>query len=175
MVSNHVLDANIERLNIGWEKHRVDTMPLPLKCKNCGLLGHTTKRCSENSIPSTIKNRANLTAAAAGNVPIECADCLAQNHLNRKDPRYVIRATDHKQLSLECKTYRQMCRRKLKFLGDVPTVMPSQTQESQASLLTAENLNRHNRLNSNDIAGPSGNMQENGSPMESQELNADNV
>lgn len=167
----------IGRINIGWEKHRVDTMPLPLKCKNCGLLGHTSKRCAENSIPLAIKNKVvpSATAAANANVPLECADCLAQNHLNKKDPRYVNRPTDHRPLSLECKTYIKMCRRKLKFLGDVPTLTQVQPSQIQATPLTSENLDRHNRLNNSSIAGTSGNIQDNGFPMECQESRVDNV
>lgn len=53
----------MNRLNIGWVKHRIDTLALP------GLLGHTAKRCSENQLPSAIKNKLSATSA-----PIESED-----------------------------------------------------------------------------------------------------
>lgn len=137
------------RINIGWVKHRVDTLPLPIKCKACGLLGHTAKRCAENSIPSAIKNKVVASSVPTESEPLECVDCMAQNHINKRDPRYVVRKTDHKRLSLECKTYRKMSHRKLKFLGDVTNATGTDAQQQTGNShtpLTVNNLEAHNRL-----------------------------
>lgn len=55
---------------------------------------------------------------------------------------------------LDCKTYRKMCRRKLKFLGDTlqsvalefPLTHTSAQQNGIATPLTVNNLAAHNRL-----------------------------
>lgn len=143
----------VGRLNVGWARHRVDTLPLPLKCKVCGLLGHSAKRCASNEIPSAIKNKLGASAQLRENEQVECVDCLAQNHINRKDPKYVARKTDHKRMSLECKTYKKMCWRKLKFMGDLNLGVHTEAnmhignQEQNDTLpLTVDNLQIHNRL-----------------------------
>lgn len=96
----------LNAISIGWEKYRVDTSPLPMKCKVCGLLGHTSKRCSTLVVPDVVKEKLSIenSAAATSGIPC-CADCLYQNHLNKNNKWYVIRPTDHNRLSNECKTY----------------------------------------------------------------------
>lgn len=84
----------IPKITLDWRMCRVDTSPIPLKCKECGIMGHTKARCRESAIPESIRN-----------TPNECTDCLVQNYINSKNKYYKVRDTKHQGNTNECKTY----------------------------------------------------------------------
>lgn len=93
----------IPKITLDWRVCRVDASSIPLKCKGCGIIGHTKARCRESAIPESIKN-----------TPNECTDCLAQNYLNSKNRYYKLRDTNHQRNTTECKTYLAFTHRRLK-------------------------------------------------------------
>lgn len=117
-------------ISIGWEKYRIDTSPLPMRCRSCGLLGHTTKRCDALKIPDEIKNKLNNENSVADitEAPF-CVDCSYQNFLNRGNRFYTVRSTDHNRNTNECKTYAVLRRRRFRAFRDVP--IPGETLNTE--------------------------------------------
>lgn len=118
---------------IEWEKYRIDTSPLPMKCKQCGLLGHTAKRCGSMAIPSEIKDKLNVAPSVSDITEAPCcADCMFQNHINRNNKFYVVRSVDHNRNSEFCKTYSVLRKKKFRTFKDVTVPNPSMNDASNS-------------------------------------------
>lgn len=145
---------NLSSISIGWEKYRVDTAPLPLKCKSCGLLGHTRKKCQIETVPVEIREKLHVpTVQADPTQKLECPDCVLQNHLNKNNNRYVVRATDHSRLSEGCKTFLVQRRRRFRNFSDI-----SLQSEAETGLASAtSNANKKDNTNALELSEHEGN------------------
>ena len=96
-------------VRLGWSVCTIDTKPQLMRCRKCGLLGHTTKYCSlEETIGSRWKLESNDPEA-------NCADCRAFNVQINDGLATKIRKRDtgHPTRSYQCPTRKKLLRKYL--------------------------------------------------------------
>jgi len=92
------------RIRIGWRYFRLDTIPRLVQCRQCTLLGHTTKHCPYDQTTAT---RWKLEAE---NPEAPCANCRVYNTTlegNRRGNAQK-RSTDHPTNARGCTTRKKM-------------------------------------------------------------------
>lgn len=91
----------VKYLSIRWEKCPIDTKPILMKCKTCGLLGHTPKNC---------QGPINIDPEHDGPV---CPNCYQFNKLCQQNgrPKNHWRSTNHDINYVKCPTRKAYLRK----------------------------------------------------------------
>jgi len=99
--------AATKGLSIWWQWCRIDATPRALKCKKCGVLGHTARHCKIDSVAAAFREDPNAKG--------QCIDCFIQNTINQGRKGYKVKDTRHKSSSESCPTQHSLARRRLRL------------------------------------------------------------
>jgi len=106
--------AAMKGINIWWQWCRIDATPRVVKCKKCGVLGHTMKYCKVDS--------AALAFREDPSAKEQCIDCFVQNMMNQSRKGYKVRDTNHRSNTEACPTQHGLARRRLRLWKGNATV-----------------------------------------------------
>lgn len=108
---NFILDVHPElyrahkdqvKIRIGWQTPKIREFARPMQCYNCGLLGHTSKRCTEPTISCTYCGKTGHKWNSCENEP-HCRNCQAKNE--KEGIRKEDRKEAHACTDVACPTY----------------------------------------------------------------------